>query len=43
VRVTDRSSVVVRMQNLGEGMKVFDPGDEVAVGWDTDSARILTE
>jgi spermidine/putrescine transport system ATP-binding protein len=43
VRMTDESSVVVRMQNLGEGMKVFEPGDEVAVGWDVDSARILTE
>jgi hypothetical protein len=31
------------MQNLGEGMKVFSPGDEVAIGWDVDSARILTE
>ena len=43
VQVTDKSSLVVRMQNLGEGMKVFEPGDEVAVGWDVDSARILTE
>jgi spermidine/putrescine transport system ATP-binding protein len=43
VSVTEHSSVIVRMQNLGEGMKVFDPGDEVAVGWDTDSARLLTE
>jgi spermidine/putrescine transport system ATP-binding protein len=42
VRVSDQSAVVIRMQNLGEGMTVFDVGDEVAVTWDSDSARLLT-
>jgi len=43
VRITDRTSLVVRMQNLGEGGHAFQPGDEVVVGWDADSARILIE
>ena len=42
VRVSDQNTVVIRMQNLGEGMTVFDVGDEVAITWDADSARLLT-
>jgi spermidine/putrescine transport system ATP-binding protein len=43
VRLSDQSSVVIRVQNLGEGMTVFEAGDQVSVTWDSDSARLLTE
>src|SRR5574341_1056711 len=44
VRLTERSNVVVRMQNLGaDQITVFQPGAEVCVTWDQQSARVLTE
>jgi spermidine/putrescine transport system ATP-binding protein len=42
VRVSDHHSVVARMQNLGDGLTIFDVGNEVALTWDADSARLLT-
>jgi len=42
VRVSDQSVLVARMQNLGEGAVMFSVGSEVAVTWDSDSARLLT-
>jgi spermidine/putrescine transport system ATP-binding protein len=43
VRLAPNTTAVIRMQNLGEGMTVFDVGDNVAVTWDSDSVRVLTE
>ncbi len=44
VRLTERSKVVARIQNLGEQTVThFTPGAEVIVTWDAAAARLLTE